>query len=244
VRGQLRSVWKPLALWFYLPAAIFLAMVVVWVVGSPDVAPEELFRDVATVAEVPWYSGLVSQVGAVLWAAGATVCLLAYVVLRSLGAARPRALRYLLHAGLVTGFLLADDLFLLHEEVVAIHLSVEQRTVYAAYLLLLLAFVVGNRRELLSSRWIVLFAAFGLLGASMGMDLVTDTFHDSLLVEGSFYERYEVVFEDGVKLFGILTWFAFHVLYVLDRFAAAPRGWLLTSTDDVPELLDVSSAPR
>lgn len=230
---QFRSVGKLVLVWFYLPAVLCLLAVVAWVVRAPGVEPEALFRDVATVAEVPWYSGLVSQLGAVLWAASATACLLAYVVLRSAGAARPRSQRFLLHAGLLSAFLLTDDLFLLHEEVAAIHLSVEQRTVYVAYFLLLLGFLASHRRELLASRWTVLAVSFGLLGASMGMDVVTDTFHDSLLDEGSFYERYEVVFEDGMKLLGIVSWLAFFVLYVLDRFAAAPRGWLVAPADEV-----------
>lgn len=236
-RAQLRSVWRPLLVWFYAPAALFLLLVVGWVVRSPDVEPEALFRDVATVAEVPWYFGLVSQAGAVVWSACATACFLAYVVLRMTGGARPRAQRYLLHAGIVTSFLLVDDLLLLHEEVVEIHLGLEQRTVYVAYVLVLLAFFLANRRELLAGRWVVMLAAVGFLGASMGMDLVTDTFYDTLVVDGSFYDRYEVVFEDGLKLLGIVTWFAFHVLYVLDRFATTPRDATATSqdtdTDDV-----------
>jgi hypothetical protein len=221
VRGlkeQERDWWRPVTFYFYAPVFFVLLATFFILVNNPEISPEIFFRDIATLANVPFYAGFISQLGILLWAASATACFLALYLLKKFNFASPESARFLLQAGLLTTFLMLDDMFLLHEDVAAIYFSIGQKKVYFAYFLIIFAFLFFNRKEILASPFLFLILSMGILGLSMSMDVITDTFHDQLVVSGSFYERYEVVIEDGLKLLGISAWLAYYLVYIQEKF--------------------------
>lgn len=165
-----------------------------------DVPPEYMLRDAAAVTDTPAYIGIVSNLGLLLWAATAGICLFA-------AASQPHVRRFWLYAGLLTMALLADDWLLLHENGFPVYLGIPEKLVYALYGLATLGYVVRFRRLLLRAEYLVLLVAFGWFAASVG----ADAFLDGVVWVPGFF-----LWEDGAKLFGIVTWLVFH-----GRFAHA-----------------------
>lgn len=157
-------------------------------------------RDPANILRMPFYTGALSNVGILLWCATAAICLFSAAVLReSLQAWGMRA--FLLASGLFSGLLLFDDLFLLHEVVFPRYLHLHQNVLYAGYALMLLLCMVWFRRLILRTDFLILLCAAGLLGSGMVADLLTDQAADTSL---------KFLIEDGLKLFGIVSWFIYY----------------------------------
>ena len=97
---------------------VFMAAVVL----QPWIDPADLLRDPLAVAELKpaecckVYYGAVSNLGVLLWTAGAAIALFGAGLALALGRPAGEA-GLLLAAGMLTGFLAIDDLFLVHENV-------------------------------------------------------------------------------------------------------------------------------
>lgn len=151
-------------------------------------------------------AGFMAVSGSLIWYFGAIVALLAAHVLRGVEEHRDRR-RTLLLGGALTAVMVLDDIFLLHDYVLSeLITDYVQAALSAAYGLgaALLALLVLRARDLTALALVVL--ATGLLGMSVANDL--------------FWEEGPAVVEDGLKLFGIVTWTVFLV-----HLARAPR-WL------------------
>jgi hypothetical protein len=216
IMGQARAWWKYLLLYFYLPVFVVLLAALFFYETSSSIKLEDFFRDITALAEVPFYTGFVSQLGSLLWAASVTSCFFALFIINGLNIGSPQCRRFLLHAGLFSTFLMLDDMFLFHEEVVSTYLGIGQKKVYLAYFLVVLAFLYFNRREILSSEYLPLVIAMAAFGLSISLDVIEDSFFEVL--SGSLYEKYEVFFEDGIKFIGIATWLAFYLGYIYNIF--------------------------
>jgi hypothetical protein len=144
-----------------------------------------LSRDPQTLLHGPWYAGAMSNVGAVAWFVGATACLLAWLVERSLG----RGATPLLLGGLLLTMLGTDDLFLLHEGL--FRMVVAERWTYAAYIVLFAAYVFAYRGFLRR------YDGLRILGVAFSFFLT------SLLLDRLEHPRR--LLEDGSKLLGIAT---------------------------------------
>lgn len=215
---QARATWKYLLLYFYLPVFIVLLMALAFIIIKPSVEPEDLFRDITALAELPLYTGFVSQLGVLLWAASATSCFFAFFVMRKLNSGSLQSRRFLLHAGLLSSFLMLDDMFLFHEDFAVSYLFMDQKQVYLVYLLVVLAFLYFNRHEILSGKYLLLVIAMIMFGLSIFLDVIEDTFFEQ--IKGTLYETYEVFFEDGLKFVGIATWLAYYLRYINDVFTS------------------------
>ena len=213
---QARTLWKYLLLYFYLPVFIVFLTAVVITKINPAIEPEHLFRDITALAEIPFYTGFVSQLGALLWAASVTSCFLALFAIRKFNSGSPQCRRFLLHAGLFSTFLMLDDMFLFHEEIAPTYLLMGQKEVYLAYFLVALAFLYFNRHEILSSEYLLLVIALAAFGLSIFLDVIADNFFEE--IESSLFETYEAFSEDGLKFIGIATWLAFYLRYIHNIF--------------------------
>lgn len=143
---------------------------------------------------VPFYAGALSNVGILLWASAAAVTLFAALMLRKRPPTGARHAGMFTCFGLLTSALMLDDLFLLHERAFPIHFGLDERWLFAAYGLLLLALLAGFAREILMTEFLVLFAAFAFFGGSLFVDVIPVA-----LPQPHF-------FEDGSKFLGILCW--------------------------------------
>ena len=182
-----------------LPGAV--AMVVV---GAAAYFSEETLgtftRDPLAVARMHPLTGVISNLGAILWSAGAALPLFTWFALRALGNAG-RFQGVLLGGGLLTALLLFDDLFMLHESLYPRYLGLgteSEGPILGIYGLCMAAYLVRGRARLLEARPFLLAAALGLFALSV----VGDQF-----VARDVVGRH--MFEDGLKFLGIAAWLAF-----------------------------------
>lgn len=175
------------ALWIWLPAAALLGVVVAakLIYG---IRTNEFLVDPIALMKAPAYTGLVSNVGILLWSAAASVCLFSYAMYDG----HHRVRRFLLVSGLVTGVLGLDDFFLLHELVLP-GLGIDQSLIVASYGVMILVYLWRFRDIIMQSQFLLLLIALGLLGTSAGIDQFLPRFKGMYLLE------------DGSKFLGIGT---------------------------------------
>lgn len=150
-------------------------------------------RDPIQVLDGPIYTGVLSNVGILLWAATAAITLFCGDFLRR---NRPYAgwSPFLLSAGGLTTLLLLDDLFLFHEVLFPEYLNIHERALPVTYGLLMVLFLVYFRNTIWRTNALILILALGFFGLSIGIDIVDIPFRGIHL------------FEDGSKLLGIVSW--------------------------------------
>ena len=183
---------RPVMLLIYTPLVIAFVIVVAIRIRT-GIAIAEFTRDPLGFTEIPVYTGVLSNLGAVIWSGAAAVCFFSYGVNRSRagGGASPH---FLVAGGLVTLLLLLDDLFMLHEVVFPEHAGIPEDVVYTTYAMVLVGFLVWYRATIMQTEYVLLMLALAGLGLSIGVDLIA-----SLISLPGLY-----VFEDGAKLFGIV----------------------------------------
>lgn len=177
-----------------------------------------LSRDPATALGGPFVTGYLSYLGACLWCAAATVGLFSALLAggsRSGGAGRDGAgAAFFLATGLLSGLMLADDLFMVHDGLVPHLLGDVERWNLALYALLAGAYLVAFAR-LIRRTCLPLLAAAGC--AFAGSVLV-----DAALIPIAESRRH--LAEDGFKLVGIVNWAAWVTMACLQRLRHSGGG--------------------
>lgn len=224
VNSQLKHLWKVL---FFLYLPIVLLFLIVGLLSRVVVGASLGFflRDIVATAELPFFTGFVSQLEGLLWSASLTVCLLGLIVVRRRLPDAIGASRFLLHGSILTGVLLLDDVFLFHEDIAPKYLHLPEELIFALYAIISVGFVVLNWREILSSEYAILFLALALFAGSIFLDALP---LDSLDIR-YFWEQLEFLLEDGFKFAGIITWLTFFVRYTIQRFEVVIRDTYLRS---------------
>ena len=198
-----RRQWRTLRsvmLLIYTPLVIAFGVVVAVRIRT-GIAIAEFTRDPLGFTDIPVYTGVLSNLGAVIWSGTAAVCFFSYGLIRARSAGGA-ALNFLLVGGAITVLLLLDDLFMLHEVVFPEYVGVAEDVVYATYALLLLWFLIWFRATILQTDFLLLALALAAIGFSIGVDFIAPI----VSIPGLY------VFEDGAKLFGIVSWAAYFVL--------------------------------
>jgi hypothetical protein len=159
-----------------------------------------LTRDVAAVADVHPLTGMLSNLGILVWWTSASVWLLAAALQwrRKNG-----AFWFAVYSGLLSAYLALDDLFLLHEQLLPRYLGVAEVLVYSVIALAVLLYLMTFRSLLRPRRdtWLLL-ASLGFLAASLAVDLAPKEWLASSA--GVAY-----LLEDGLKWFGACFWTGF-----------------------------------
>ena len=189
-------------------ANVALLFIVLFAALRMKIPVSSLTRDMAAIAKVHPFTGLVSNVGILLWCSTAAICLFSSNLLRRRGA--HQAAGFLLWAGLMSAGLLVDDFLMLHESLAPVHLGLNEKVVLASYACITAAYLLRHRRLILEGDYWLLAAAMVLFGGSMLLDLAN----------GSGWWR---LAEDGFKLLGISSWFAYH--------AGKAMHWLAPASD-------------
>lgn len=153
-----------------------------------------LLRDASQVAKYPFYIGLVSHLGVLLWSVAASISLFSATLARDRGLAR-----LLLTGGLLTAVLALDDLFTLHESVFPDYLGIGEKVVLGAEMLFAAAFLLGFVRVILRTDFLILGLAIAFFAGS-------ELFDQDFLSQGLNY-----LLDDGLKLFGIVSWTTYFV---------------------------------
>lgn len=187
-------------------------LVVVWATGVSVLAvvatqqrvPDSLLLlDPVSANGLPWYTGLVSDLGVLVWCVASCVAATSAYVAWLDG--RPRAARFLIEGSLVGALLMADDLLLLHSDVIPRHLGVPKRGVELAEVAIVAVWLAANRVELTRTRYQLLVAA----GVAFAASLLIDAMADGRSVRA-------LVAEDGAKLLGIQAWATYFVATARD----------------------------
>lgn len=167
-------------------------------------------RDLAAIAGVPSWLGLLSQAGNILWWASASIAALGAIQLAD---SRQVAARHFLwlFAGL-TLLLAADDTFMVHERLAPRFLGLHELVLVALYGALLAHMLVRYRSLWQQTGRTLLSMAITGFALSVAIDSLPDTL---LPLQG--------LFEDGSKLVGISCWLGFSVQLVLYHTALERR---------------------
>lgn len=213
---QMRHVGK-LLMYLYLPVIVLLVVVGVLSRMSDNLTLALLVRDPVLSGRLPVGAGIVSQFELVLWSATMTVCALGWVLFgRSGEHVKPR--RLLLHFGIITVVLFLDKMFMFHGDIAPKQLQVNKSIVIAVYLIMVLTFVYLNRKEILSSDYLLLVLALVMFGASVFLDALP--LRD--LGVPIFGQQIRFFLEDGFKFAGVATWLAYLWRYTIHRIEPAP----------------------
>jgi hypothetical protein len=218
---QVRTNWKLLLL-IYVPILLLFAAIAVVSRATPGLEMAYFTRDITAIADIPFYAGLVSQLGVILWSAAVAVCLFTTLMLR-LQKRSLSAQRFLFQAGILTALLLLDDVYLFHDSVFTEYLHIRQRYVFLLYFVLILSFLLLNLQVILESEYWILGIAFSLFGASLFFDNVhlykLEPFAALITKSRS------TILEDAPKLAGIATWLLYFTRYAMLRQVPDSSGF-------------------
>jgi len=185
----------------FVPSLCMLAaMALAGVLFQVDM--DVMTRDVTATANVHPLTGILSNLGILLWCAAASICAFAAVTLRNV---KPgEAFRFLLCSALLSAYLLLDDFFLFHDELAPRYLGVDEKLVYAALGIAVSAYLIAFWRVILQTHFAVLLLALGFLGIAVVMDALLEPWLRRL-------GHWEYFVEDGAKWLGIAAWCSYYV---------------------------------
>ena len=197
---------------FVVPALAIVAIVA----GQPFFEARWMFMDPMIAGELSkdccrFYYGAVSNLGVLMWASTAAICLFAAAVL-AFSHGFSNDARALLLAGLLTGWLCVDDLFMMHEGIFMI-VGIPQWATIALYLGLTVTYLTTSWRVMAGGNLPLLGLALGLFAVSAGADLIIHSTDNTI-----------ILIEDGAKFIAIAAWGGFHVLLALDLLKAWTTG--------------------
>ncbi len=197
--AQLRTLF-PVLVKLYTPIVIVL-LLVVFISFKTGIPIKKFTVDPATFARINPFIGVVSNIGILFWCASASICFFSCALLQKTRFRRDFP-AFLLFSGFITSILLLDDLFLFHEKglssrkIIFPNASfISQEMVYFSYIIIILFYLIRFRKIIIKTDIVLLFLAFLFFGASIIID--------------SLFKNY--LFEDGFKLFGIVSWFGYFV---------------------------------
>jgi hypothetical protein len=153
-------------------------------------------NDPFVLGNLPFYAGIISTVGMLLWCAAATVCFFTAAVLKKddhLSGWR----FFLFMSGVLTSLLLCDDLFQMHKIFYPILFHLAEVFIYGVYGLFALWYLIRFRKQIRDTEFLLL--VFSLVFFALAV--IFDTL--SLLPRGN------TAFSDGLKLLGIVSWFTY-----------------------------------
>jgi hypothetical protein len=179
-----------------------------------------LLRDPVAVANMHPVTGVLSNLGVLLWCSSAAICLFSGVVLHQ--ALPTRRGWFLICSALLTLGLLFDDFFLFHDFLAQRYLSLSQEVIIVFWGGVTAAYVLIFRRVILQSDYAILCVAFVLFAVSAGMDIVSET-------ELWQFGDWSFLVEDGAKFLALASWCSYYVRvsyqFVLGRPSVVPaRG--------------------
>jgi hypothetical protein len=179
---------------FAAPVAVLAGIALVRVTRHVTVAT--LTRDPMALLDRSPMTGLLSNLGGLVWMGAVTVCLFGAGRLRRRG--RGEAAAFFAGFGALSVVLLADDMFMIHDYYAPDYLHLGERTIFAAYGLIAAALLVRFRDFIRSGPWGILAVAMVCFAASMAVDA-------GLIVQSDWHH----LAEDGAKWLGICGWFGF-----------------------------------
>jgi hypothetical protein len=181
--------------WLYLSWLLIFSVILIF--AASGVKMTKLSQDPLAQLGQPFYLGMISNLGILLWMTSASVTLFSSFHLKS-GFAHPHGASFLRWAAVLSLMLMCDDLLMLHEQVFPEYLRVSENLVYVFYLAYISLFFLKFWRLILGQdNYKLLVLAFFFFGMSLALDL-------DLLPGG-------IDIEDSFKILGLTTYTFFFV---------------------------------
>ncbi|MCB0382322.1 MAG: hypothetical protein KDD05_03210 [Psychroserpens sp.] len=162
---------------------------------NEDIPIEILTNDLAVLAELPIYAGILSQMGILLWSAAAAICM--YSVPLIIDEEHKQFIRASVYITLLLGL---DDAFMFHETLFP-SLGIHQKIVFLGYGIMMLLYLYKYYKLILTTDFILFTLALGWFGISMLID--------NFIRDVSPYIT--KLTEDGTKFIGIVTWLVYFI---------------------------------
>ncbi len=155
-------------------------------------------EDPAAFCKTPPFAGAISNIGMIFWCSTSAIC---FFSAKIYGKRRNKiVLDFLIASGLLTFWLLLDDLFLLHESIFPLYFQSTEPFAFCVYIVLVLMYLLKFKTLIAQkTEYLILFIACGFFGLSIIFDIIFTQLRIAAFVE------------DGSKLFGIVTWFIYYV---------------------------------
>lgn len=214
----------------FIPAVSVLATIAavrtIYHVRIPDMT-----RDVAVIAGIHPLSGILSNLGILLWCAAASVCLFSAMTLRN--AESKEIFWFLLSSALLSMYLLFDDFFMFHEALASQYLGLDEEVVFAVLGVAVSIYLIAFGRVILRTNYVIFLLALGLLASSVVMDTILARWMLRLGKNWVFF------FEDGAKWLGIACWCSYYV-HTSFKLVVGSHGLPDTTiqSDAVPRAVD------
>jgi hypothetical protein len=174
-----------------IPAIIFLG-ITGWIAVTKDLKFGFFTQDPIQTLNAKPYIGLISNVGIIFWAFTSAVLLFSAQLCRKQGKTNNIS-SFLFWAGILSLFLLFDDLLMFHE-------TFSESIFFSIYFLGLAGIIYFHFRTILNSDYFLWLLAIMLLGSSVFIDLGT---------RFGLRLPHSSIFEDGFKFLGIIMWFSY-----------------------------------
>jgi len=186
---------------------VVLLLLLTYIISKRYQIPfKEITGDPASIFKAHPFTGIVSNIGVLLWCATCAILLFSYVALRKIE--QKHTLLFLLFSGMITGILLIDDLFMLHDYIFY-SFGMNQNTMYTLYLIIFITYFIYYRA--------LIIKAPGLTFLTLALFFLTGSVVLDIFVENVGIQYF---FEDGLKLLGIANWFLFFASYSLLKITA------------------------
>lgn len=186
-------------------------LAVIWMFGlallgglvvQRQVPYDQLLLDPNSLNRVPWYTGLVSNLGVLGWSVATTAGFFGAWIGHHGG--RPNAAILLSRGAVLSTVLLLDDLFQLHVAVKPLF-GISKPVVYLCYLLVAVWWLATQHQEIRRTR-IELLAAAGIAFAA------SIVFDQAGAATSALSTQSALVIEDAAKFLGVLAWALYFVL--------------------------------
>ncbi len=212
----------------WLPILILLAVTKLFS-DATSIPLRQLMLDPTEFTHVPFYTGIMANLGILLWSATASVCLFVSIFLPQLVSKEWKD--FFLVSGLLTLLLLLDDLLRIHDEIFPIYLGIKGDVFGMGYVLLILLYLLRYRTLIFQYPYGFLVMALGLFAISVAVDVAPP------FLKGLFSVADVLFLEDSAKLLGIANWLAY--------FAYLSSSVLRKENQAAPRLTmdDLTSAP-
>ncbi len=173
-----------------------IAFVVVYLYCmKTGVKGSNFIADIQASSGVPFYTGILSNIGILLWAFTTAICFYSSLLVRD-----RHKTQFLVFSGMFSLCFLLDDFFLIHEQVLPVYVGFPEKTMYIVYLVFLIGYVSYFKKLLLKTNCLLFFFIWVWFGMSSFADVLPEFFN---------VEHYVYYVEEAFKAFGILTWFAY-----------------------------------
>jgi hypothetical protein len=211
---------KTVILWAYVPALAIIGGITGYALAT-DKRIWYFTNDIFVLGNLPFYAGVLSSLGNLLWGATATICFFSALLLKGEKREeergkiedesnrlitctphhtpyRPEGWRqFLLGSGLFTTLLLLDDQFQFHRIFYIKYLHLTATAIFAGYGLLAFGYLIQFRSVIAETDYLLLGSALAFFGAAVFFDTTP------LLPRG------RTAFSDYLKFLGIVTWVAY-----------------------------------